>query len=54
MEVNLLDKQASHHRENDLKYKKLNKAFYKKKPRVILEDSESNSSSSSEEGNSSD
>ena len=53
-EVNLLEKQASHQREKYLKYKKLNKAFSKKKPRVILENSESDSSSSSEEENSSD
>ena len=32
----------------------MNKAFYKKKTPVILEDSDSDSSSSSEEGNSSD
>ena len=54
MEVNLLEKQASHQRANDLKYKNLNKAFSKKEPRVILEDSYSDSSSISEEENSSD
>ena len=53
-EVNLLEKQASHQRAKYLKYKKLNKAFSKKKPRVILEESDRNSSSSSEEENSSD
>ena len=48
-EVNLLEKQASHQRANYLKYKNLNKAFSKKNPRVIIEDSESNFSSISEE-----
>ena len=53
-EVNLLEKQAYRQRAKYLKYKKLNKAFSKKKIRVILEDpSKSNSSSSSEEENSS-
>ena len=53
MEVNLLEKQASHQRAKYLKYKNLNKAFSKKKPRVILEDpTESESSSSSEDDNS--
>ena len=52
--VNLLEKQASHQRAKYLKYKKLNKAFSKKKTPVVLEDSESDSYSSSEEENSSD
>ena len=53
--MNLLEKEASHQRANYLKYKNLNKAFYKKNTRVIIyEPSESDSSSSSEEENSSD
>ena len=44
-EVNLLEKENSHQRAKYLKYKKLNKAFSKKKTRVILDDpSESDSS----------
>ena len=55
MEVNLLEKQASHQRAKYLKYKKLNKAFSKKKTRVILDEpSEIDSSSSSEDDNSPD
>ena len=54
-EVNILEKQVSRQRSKYLKYKKLNKAFSKKKTRVIIDDpSESDSSSSSEERNSSD
>ena len=48
-------KEASHQRAKYLKYNKLNKAFAKKKTRVILDDpSESNSSSISEDDNPSD
>ena len=54
-ELNILEKEASHQRAKYLKYRKLNKAFSKKKTRVILDDpSESNSSSSSEADNSPD
>ena len=48
-EFNILEKQASHQREKYPNYKKLNKAFSKKKTPVILEYCESDSSSSSEE-----
>ena len=56
-EVNLLEKEASHQRAKYLKYKKLNKAFAKKKNHkeetVILDDTlDSNSSSSSKDKNS--
>ena len=37
-ELNLLEKKASHQREKFLKYKSLNKAFSRKKTRVILDD----------------
>ena len=51
-EVNLLEKEASHQRAKYLKYKKLNKAFAKKKTRVVLDDpSDSDSYSSSESQN---
>ena len=54
-EVNLLEKHASQFRAKYLKYKKLNKAFSKKKTRVIIDDPlESDSSSISEEKHSSD
>ena len=54
-EVNLLKKEASRQRAKYLKYKKLKKAFSKKKTRVILDDpSESDSSSSTEADNSPD
>ena len=58
-EVNLLEKEASHQRTKYLKYKKLNKAFAKKKTRkeenFILDDTwDSDSSSSSESHNSRD
>ena len=44
-----MGKKASHQRAKNLKYKKLNKAFSRKKTRVILyEPSDSDSSSSSE------
>ena len=47
-EVNILEKEASHQRAKYLKYKKLNKAFYRKKNCVIPDDpSERNFSSSS-------
>ena len=50
--MNLLEKEASHQRYKYLKYKKLNKAFFKNKTRVILDyPSESYSSSSSEADN---
>ena len=59
IEVSHLEKEASHQRVKYLKYKKLNKAFAKKKTRkeetFILDDnSDSNSSSSSEAQNSRD
>ena len=53
-EFNLIKKKASQEKAKYLKYKKLNKAFSKKKTPVVLEESESDSSSSSEEENSSD
>ena len=47
--MNLLEKEASHQRAKYLKYKNLNKALYKKKTPVIIDDpSESDSSPSSE------
>ena len=50
-----MEKETSHQRAKHLKYKKLNKAFSKKKTRIILDDpSESDSSSSSEGDNSPD
>ena len=53
--MNLLEKETSHKRSKYLKYKKLNKDFYKKKNNVILDDPlESNSSSISEADNSPD
>ena len=52
MEINLLEKKASQEKAKYLKYKSLNKASYKKKTPVILEDSESDSSSSEEENSS--
>ena len=51
-EFNLIKKKASLEKEKHLKYKSLNKASYKKKTPVILEDSESDSSSSKEEDSS--
>ena len=52
-EVNILEKEASHQKARYLRYKKLNKAFAKKKNLVILDDpSDSKSSSSSESHNS--
>ena len=51
--MNILENEASHKRAKYLKYKKLNKAFAKKKTRVILDDPlDSKSSSSSESHNS--
>ena len=52
-EVNLLEKEASHQRAKNIKYKKLNKAFYKKKTRVILDDPSERDSSSSIQGDNS-
>ena len=47
-----MEKEVSHQRSKYLKYNKLNKAFSRKKTRVILDDpSESNSSSSTEADN---
>ena len=55
--MNLLEREASHQRANYLKYKKLNKAFAKKKtPKedtfILDETSDCNSSSSNEADNS--
>ena len=53
--MNILEKEASHQRAKYVKYKKLNKAFSRKKNRVILDDPlESDSYSSSKGGNSTD
>ena len=52
-EVNLLEKEASHQRAKYLKYKKLNKAFCKKKTLVIINDPPESDSSSSSEGDNS-
>ena len=50
--MNLLEREASHKRDKYLKYNKINKAFSKKKTRVIIDDpSDSDSSSSSESHN---
>ena len=45
-----MEKEASHQRAKYLKYKKINKAFSKKKTRVILDDPSEIDSSSSSEG----
>ena len=48
--MNILEKEASHQREKYLKYKKLNKAFSKKKTRVILDEPSDSDSSSISKG----
>ena len=57
--MNLLEKEADHQRAKYLKYKKLNKAFAKKKTRkeetfILYDTSDRDSSSSSEAHNSHD
>ena len=51
--MNILEKEASYQRAKYLKYKKLNKAFYKKKTRVIIDDPSGSDSSSISEGDNS-
>ena len=54
-EVNLLEKEAAHQRDKDLKYKKLKKAFVKNTTHAILDDPlDSDSYSSSKSHNSRD